>query len=88
MYLYTYLFDCAEQTASRVLSNLAISKILFTFKTKGLPTKKELDKNVDEAIDKLSKIQKTNGGFGYWTNISNISSYLTVHCKLNFLFLF
>jgi alpha-2-macroglobulin len=82
MYLYTYLFDCAEQTASRVLSNLAISKILFTFKTKGLPTKKELDKNVDEAIDKLSKIQKTNGGFGYWTNISDTSSYLTVHCKL------
>jgi uncharacterized protein YfaS (alpha-2-macroglobulin family) len=63
------------------MSNLAISPILFAFKTKNLPTKKELDKNIDEAIDKLSKIQKSNGGFGYWSNISDTSSYLTVHCK-------
>jgi len=86
MYLYTYLYDCSEQTSSRLISNLAIGPILLEFKSKTIPLKKDLDLNIEEAIDKLSKIQKTNGGFGYWSNISETYSYITVHCKLYFLF--
>ncbi|MEX1365527.1 MAG: alpha-2-macroglobulin family protein, partial [Nannocystaceae bacterium] len=65
-YLVTYPYECAEQTASRVLPIFALGDILDEFPVAGLRDKWRRDRLADEGIERLLAKQNPDGGFGYW----------------------
>ncbi len=65
-YLVTYPYECAEQTASRVLPIFALSKILDEFPVAGLRDKMARNRLADDGIERLLSKQNRDGGFGYW----------------------
>lgn len=75
-YLISYPHGCVEQTTSAAFPQLFINDIFKISDEK----KDETQKNIQIAIDKLAKFQKTNGGFTYWqgTGFANdwASSYV------------
>eukprot|EP01114_Cavostelium_apophysatum_P009464 TRINITY_DN2261_c0_g1_i2.p1 TRINITY_DN2261_c0_g1~~TRINITY_DN2261_c0_g1_i2.p1 ORF type:complete len:2056 (+),score=444.22 TRINITY_DN2261_c0_g1_i2:68-6169(+) len=79
IYLWNYPYECAEQISSRVLAIVALRDILTAFKSDKLPTASEIEKNVKGSISKLRGLQKDNGGFGFWTQTSETSIYVTNH---------
>ncbi len=66
-YLVTYPYECAEQTASRVLPIFALSDILDQFPVAGLRDKLRRDKLAEQGLKRLLDKQNYDGGFGYWT---------------------
>ncbi|EFC37264.1 predicted protein [Naegleria gruberi] len=82
LYLYNYPFACSEQISSRLLSILALKDILLAFKLQELPTKENLDENINQGLRQLSTRQYPNGGFSYWSFNGvdhRISPYVTCH---------
>ncbi|MCH9682339.1 MAG: Ig-like domain-containing protein, partial [Deltaproteobacteria bacterium] len=65
-YLVTYPYECAEQTASRVLPIFALSKILDDFPVAGLRDTVRRNQLADDGIERLLSKQNGDGGFGYW----------------------
>ncbi|MEM9462205.1 MAG: Ig-like domain-containing protein [Myxococcota bacterium] len=66
-YLVTYPYECAEQTASRILPIFALSDILDSFPVAGLRDKIYRDHLAAQGIERLLGKQNYDGGFGYWT---------------------
>ncbi|MCA9706095.1 MAG: hypothetical protein KDK70_09630, partial [Myxococcales bacterium] len=66
-YLVTYPYECAEQTASRVLPIFALSDILDAFPVAGLRDRAYRDLLAVQGISRLLDKQNYDGGFGYWT---------------------
>lgn len=65
-YLVTYPYECAEQTASRVLPIFALSKILDEFPVSSLRDRAYRDVLARQGIDRLISKQNYDGGFGFW----------------------
>ena len=65
-YLVTYPYECAEQTASRVLPIFALSKILDDFPVASLRDRLRRDRLAREGLERLLDKQHHDGGFGYW----------------------
>ena len=61
-YLISYPYGCAEQTTSRALPQLALGN----FKELSHEESQEIKKNVNAAIRRLSRMQRSTGGFSYW----------------------
>ena len=72
-YLIKYPHGCIEQTTSSVFPQLYLTDI-FDLSN---PKKAEIQKNVQIAIDKLAKFQKSNGGFSYWQGENNVNDWGT-----------
>ncbi|MBU2951551.1 hypothetical protein KO493_12665 [Tamlana agarivorans] len=72
-YLITYPHGCVEQTTSAAFPQLYINDIFKISETK----KDETQKNIQHAIDKLAKFQKSNGGFSYWQNQNYANDWAT-----------
>jgi uncharacterized protein YfaS (alpha-2-macroglobulin family) len=66
-YLVTYQYECAEQTASRILPIFALDKILDDFPIASVADRARRDGLAFEGIEKLWKNQLYDGGFGYWS---------------------
>ncbi|PRP76764.1 hypothetical protein PROFUN_14889 [Planoprotostelium fungivorum] len=79
-YLYRYPYGCSEQVASRLLSNVMIGPLLSSFAgtVDGLPSQKELEKSMQDDVDKLRQ-REVRGGFRFWDQ-GEVSHYVTVHC--------
>jgi len=60
--LIQYPHGCAEQTTSAVFPQIALNQITELNEA----WKKEIDRNVKIAINKLRGYQNMSGGFGYW----------------------
>lgn len=76
-YLLKYPYGCAEQTASKLLGLLAIEEPAKKFGLK-LNTTSPLHATIESSLKKLLLCQKSDGGFGYWTD-DKTSFRLTVY---------
>lgn len=65
-YLVTYPYECAEQTASRVLPIFALNKILDEFPVASLRDRAYRDILARQGIERLLSKQNWDGGFGFW----------------------
>ncbi|MEM8764650.1 MAG: MG2 domain-containing protein [Bacteroidota bacterium] len=72
-YLIRYPHGCAEQTTSGAFPQLYLNDIFKISEDK----KKKTQKNIQAGINKLSKFQKSNGGFAYWQNQNNSNDWTT-----------
>jgi uncharacterized protein YfaS (alpha-2-macroglobulin family) len=62
LWLIRYPYGCIEQTVSSVFPQL----YLMEFLPKSRDAKRDIDKNINAAIDRLRKFQLSSGGFTYW----------------------
>lgn len=65
-YLVTYPYECAEQTASRILPIFALSDVLDDFPIAGLSDRIYRDRLAAQGLERLRGKQSHDGGFGYW----------------------
>ncbi|KAB1067184.1 hypothetical protein F6U93_12260 [Tamlana haliotis] len=72
-YLIAYPHGCVEQTTSAAFPQLFINDIFKISEAK----QDETQKNIQVAIDKLAKFQKSNGGFSYWQGQSYTNDWAT-----------
>ncbi|MCB4797498.1 hypothetical protein LG649_01490 [Tamlana sp. PT2-4] len=72
-YLIAYPHGCVEQTTSAAFPQLYINDIFNISEDE----KDKTQKNIQLAIDKLAKFQKSNGGFSYWQNQSYANDWAT-----------
>ena len=72
-YLIKYPHGCAEQTTSSAFPQLYLNDIFKISEDK----KKKTQKYIQAGINKLSKFQKSNGGFAYWQNQNNSNDWTT-----------
>jgi hypothetical protein len=79
IYLIDYPYECAEQTASRIISAAALAPVLDAFDAEGLPEKDELDEKMQSWVERLVKLQRNDGGFGLWRYNGNDYPYASVH---------
>jgi hypothetical protein len=79
IYLIDYPYECAEQTASRIISAAALAPVLDAFDAEGLPDKAELDDKMQAWVDRLLKLQRGDGGFGLWRYNGRDYPYASVH---------
>lgn len=66
-YLVSYEYECAEQTASRILPIFALDDILDDFPIASVSDRARRDGLAFEGIERLWKNQLWDGGFGYWS---------------------
>ena len=79
IYLHEYPFGCAEQIASRVISTVSLRDILVAFKAPNVPSDAAMNASLEADIKRLSELQNTSGGFGFWTRGEREWPYLGVH---------
>ena len=82
IYLTTYRFNCSEQLASRILSVMALYDVLDAFEASELPEPGELRASMEGWIDELGRLQRPDGGFGFWPGAHRSSPYSSVHSTL------
>lgn len=72
-YLLRYPHGCVEQTTSAAFPQLFLADVLdITF-----DKKKEIEKNIKAAIDRLGDFQVPNGGLSYWPGYGNADDWGT-----------
>jgi uncharacterized protein YfaS (alpha-2-macroglobulin family) len=77
-YLLRYPYGCAEQTVSKFLPLIALSR-LQEFRAFSIVDKATLDEYVTSGIQSLYTFQKSDGGFGYWPEDLTSNPYLTTY---------
>jgi len=78
-YLETYPYACAEQTASSLLPNFIIKQIAnFPTLKNNIQDIKNLDKQVEVGLQRIYKLQNSNGGWGLWEN-SLVNPHLSAY---------
>lgn len=65
-YLVDYPYECAEQTASRILPIFALADVIEQFPIASVRDKSLRDELAREGIERLLTHQLYDGGFGYW----------------------
>lgn len=76
MYLHDYPYECVEQTASRILPFIALKQVVLDFHVAGAGTAEARDTLVHEGLASILRKQRSDGGFGYWSD--SRESYLYV----------
>ena len=79
VYLQNYPYECSEQLASRILSIAALADVLYAFKTGGMPSPAQIEETAIRDITRLSEIQNTDGGFGFWKRGEESWPFLSIH---------
>ena len=79
LYLVAYPFECAEQLSSRVMAVAALRDVLTAFKAEGLPPADEIMAAVARDVERLGKMQNSDGGFGFWRRGDESWPWLTIH---------
>ena len=72
-YLIQYPYGCVEQTTSSVFPQLYVSNLTELTSEQ----KNKIEINIKEGIKRLAKFQLSNGGFAYWQNGTNVSTWGT-----------
>ncbi len=72
-YLMKYPHGCIEQTVSSVFPQLYLSRFIQLTDSQ----KKEIEKNVNAGIERLSNFQLDSGGFSYWPGSHEASDWGT-----------
>lgn len=71
-----YPYGCAEQTTSRALPLLYLSKVA---ETAGVAGVKDAKERINKAIIRLAGMQSSNGSFGLWSPYSGGNTWLTAY---------
>lgn len=79
LYLAAYPFECAEQVSSRVLAIAALRDVLEAFEAEGMPTRAELEKAVRRDLERLTRLQNTDGGFSFWERGRESWPWVSIH---------
>jgi uncharacterized protein YfaS (alpha-2-macroglobulin family) len=79
IYLYEYPYGCSEQVASRLLSVTALKDVLQAFHAPGLPEASALTAAVNRDLEKLTRLQNQDGGWGFWRVGQPSWPFLSVH---------
>jgi uncharacterized protein YfaS (alpha-2-macroglobulin family) len=79
IYLVRYPFECAEQLSSRMIGISALKDVLAAFHAKGLPSPKEMSQSVALDVEKLGRMQNSDGGFAFWRRGDPSWPYISVH---------
>jgi uncharacterized protein YfaS (alpha-2-macroglobulin family) len=81
IYLTNYPYACSEQIASRMISIAAMRDVLAAFKSKDMPTAKQLEAQFARDIEILQSRQRNDGSFGLWKRDKERYEYpfLTIH---------
>jgi len=80
LYLHTYPYECAEQIASRVLAVVSMRDVLAAFGADGLPPAAEIDASMAADVERLARLQRDDGGFGWWPNMEREADpFITAH---------
>ncbi|MBX7174925.1 MAG: Ig-like domain-containing protein, partial [Pyrinomonadaceae bacterium] len=79
IYLQSYPFECSEQISSRILSVAALRDVLTAFNAKDMPNKAAIEAKMKSDIQRLQKLQHSDGGFSFWRNDDESFPYLSVH---------
>ena len=72
-----YPYGCLEQTTSRVFPLLYINKLSNLYGLKS--NANSLDAQINKAIQRILNMQRTDGSFGLWTNLSEKEPWLSVY---------
>lgn len=82
-FLDTYPYECAEQTMSKIIPNLALKQLkgFEQFRTMG---DKDLERKIPAMIQSIYKFQRSDGGFGYWESSERSYPYLTAYMLSGF----
>ncbi len=75
-YLVDYPYGCVEQTMSRFLPALMVSKLYESLHLTDPMVEKKLPKVIEKSIKRLVKMQHADGGWGWWKNDST-SPFMT-----------
>jgi uncharacterized protein YfaS (alpha-2-macroglobulin family) len=78
-YLTTYPFECSEQLASRILSLVALRKVLTAFETEGAPSQEEFVSITQRNIVRLEGMQNPDGGFSFWKRGERSWPFQSIH---------
>ncbi len=65
-YLQHYPYECVEQTVSRFLPNVLVTRVLHEAGQSDPDQEAELEKQVSLAMQRLSSSQNPDGGWGWW----------------------
>lgn len=81
IYLSNYPFACSEQISSRMISTAAMRDVLNAFKSKDMPTARQLEEYFARDIEILKSRQRSDGSFGLWKRDGERYKYpfLTIH---------
>lgn len=74
-YLVRYPHGCVEQTTSSVFPQLFLSEIFDLSEKK----KREIQKNIEAGIKRLSHFQRFNGGMSYWPGEDYVDDWATTY---------
>lgn len=74
-YLIQYPHGCVEQTTSSVFPQLFLNDIFDLTSDK----KKEIQKNIENGIQRLGNFQKANGGLSYWMGETEVDDWGTTY---------
>ncbi len=77
LYLVHYPFECNEQISSRMLAVASLRDVLTAFKSKDMPSPKEMEASMLTDMDKLKTRQKWDGGWAFWWGEE--WPYLSIH---------
>ncbi len=77
-YLLEYPYGCTEQTMSSLLPNLAAAQAMEKLGISGVVDKVALAKRVKAGVERLTKMQQSDGGWGWWSGSDN-DPYLTAY---------
>ncbi len=80
-YLKNYPHQCIEQTVSRFLPNVVTYRALKELGIDDAELRAELEKVLNEALDRLRREQNTDGGWGWFGNMRS-NPYITAYAAL------
>ncbi|MGW8319562.1 MAG: alpha-2-macroglobulin family protein [Candidatus Promineifilaceae bacterium] len=79
LYLVSYPYECSEQLASRIMAVAALRDVLTAFSAEGLPSPEEMEAAVARDVERLQRLQNSDGGFPYWDHGRESVPFNTIH---------
>ena len=76
-YLHEYPYECAEQTASRLIPIAVLGDILDDFGIGPLAKRGDREKLLKRAVKRLVSLQHWDGGFKFWPKARRSSRWIT-----------
>jgi len=67
-YLTSFPYGCTEQTMSSFLPNVIVAQALKDVKSASIKAPSDLNKKVQQGLDRLYGLQHGDGGWGWWLN--------------------
>jgi len=80
-YLEHYPYECTEQTVSRFLPNVLVTRVLQEAGTADPQMVEKLEEQVNLAVQRLASWQNEDGGWGWWRNGTSdeqVSAYVVL----------